>query len=254
MNNILQKVRNRTRLPAPLFSLLNRDKPSFECPLCGYHGAFRSFNSFAGHRLHVQCPRCGSLERHRLQYLVMIDVLDTFNPASKKMLHIAPEPFFRGFFSRRFGTYETGDLSMSGVDHRIDLQSIPFSDASYDLVFASHVLEHVLDDIKAIREVRRILRPGGIAILPVPVVCERTIEYPEANPNEAYHMRAPGFDYVQKFRPFFSRVITHTSNSVPDRYQTFIYEDRSVWPTESCPLRPPMQGERHLDVVPVCYV
>ena len=224
MSDLIRRIRNRVHLPSPLFRLFNRAKPQFDCPLCGYHGPFRDFDSFAGLRLHVQCPRCGALERHRLQYLVVVDVLRGLEPANMKMLHIAPEPFFRSFFSSRFSTYETADLFMRGVDHRVDLQNVPFQDESYDFVFASHVLEHIPDDKKAIREIRRILKPGGIAILPVPVVCEKTIEYPEANPNEAYHMRAPGLDYDEKFRPYFSRVESRTSDSVPERFQTFIYE------------------------------
>jgi hypothetical protein len=86
------------------------------------------------------------------------------------------------------------------------------------------------------------------------VIAEKTIEYSAANPFEADHMRAPGFDYDKKFRPYFSRVEMLDSKSVPEKYQPFIYEDRSIWPTKEMPLRPPMQGERHLDVVPICHV
>jgi SAM-dependent methyltransferase len=110
-------------------------------------------------------------------------------PSEMKMLHVAPEPFLRRHFSRRFGEYETADLLMRGVDHRVDLQNLPFEDATYDFVFAFHVLEHIPDDKRAIREIRRIIKPGGIAVLPVPVVCEKTIEYPQPNPDEAYHVR-----------------------------------------------------------------
>lgn len=170
-----------------------------------------------------------------------------------KMLHVAPEPFFRSFFVGRFGSYETADLDMKGVDYHVDLQNTPFRDATYDFIFASHVLEHIPDDRKAIGEIRRILKPGGIAILPVPVVCEKTIEYPAANPSEAYHVRAPGLDYHERFRPYFSRVETRTSESLPEKFQPFIYENRTVWPTKECPMRPPMGGARHIDVVPICY-
>jgi SAM-dependent methyltransferase len=189
-----------------------------------------------------------------LQYLLVMDVLKNLDVSKLKMLHFAPEPFFRELFSRRFGKYETADLCMKGVDHHVDLQDLPFKDASYDFIFASHVLEHVPDDKKAIREIRRILKPGGLAILPVPVVSKKTIEYQEANPHEAYHMRAPGFDYFDKYRPYFDRVQTRTSAELPEKYQLYIYEDRSVWPTPACPLRPAMLGDRHIDFVPICYV
>jgi SAM-dependent methyltransferase len=254
MPELLQRVRKRFRLPAALFKRVHRGRPRFECPLCGYLGPFRDLDGFAGRRRHAECPGCGALERHRLQQVILLQVLNTRDVSQKKMLHFAPEPFFRGFFFTRFGGYETADLCMKGVDHLVDLQKLPFKDASFDFVFASNVLEHVPDDLLAIREIRRILKPDGLAVLPVPVVAEKTIEYPAANPHEAFHFRAPGFDYDQKFKAFFSRVACFTSESVPEKYQPFIYEDRSHWPTREMPLRPPMAGVRHLDVVPVCYV
>jgi ubiquinone/menaquinone biosynthesis C-methylase UbiE len=143
---------------------------------------------------------------------------------------------------------------MRGVDHKADLLDLPFNDGSYDIVFASHVLEHIRDDKKAVAEIRRILKPNGIAILPVPVVCAETIEYPEANPHEAGHVRAPGLDYFERYREHFSRVTIASSEAYPEKYQLYIYEDRSRWPTRECPMRRPMQGKKHADYVPVCYV
>lgn len=142
---------------------------------------------------------------------------------------------------------------MRNVDHKVDVTALPFGDESYDFVFASHVLEHVREDEKAIREIRRVLRPQGIAILPVPVVCEKTIEYPEANPHEAGHVRAPGTDYPERYRKYFGRVEVHSSGNYAREFQVFTYEDRTRWPTSECPLRPPMQGAKHPDFVPVCY-
>ena len=252
MGDLIHRIKNKLKLPAPLFKLLNSSKQAFECPVCHYHGPFRDFDSFAGLRLHVECPQCGTLERHRVQYLVVTEILKEMDVSKLTMLHFAPEPFFRDYFSSRFGKYETADLCMKGVDYHVDLQKLPFADATYDFIFASHVLEHVPDDLKAIREIRRILKPGGMAILPVPVVAVKTVEYPEANPHEAYHMRAPGLDYHEKFKPYFASVETRTSESLPEKFQPFIYEDRSVWPTKEMPLRLPMQGPRHIDVVPIC--
>lgn len=170
------------------------------------------------------------------------------------MIHFAPEPFFRDFFSRRFGQYETADLIRKGVDHNVDLQQLPFDNGTYDFVFASHVLEHVPNDEKAIAEIRRILKPRGIAILPVPIFAEKTVEYPSPNPNEEYHVRAPGLDYFDRYERHFSKVVRFGSDSLPEKYQLYVYEDRSQWPTKECPLRPAMQGEKHGDIVPVCYV
>ncbi len=237
-----------------MFKLQNLSKEKFECPVCGYSGPFMDVNPSTGPRKHALCPKCGSLERHRMQYLVVKSILKDMNVSKFKMLHFAPEIFFRDYFSKWFGKYETADLNMKGVDHNVDLQYLPFDDSTYDFVFASHVLEHVPNDCKAIEEICRVLKSNGIAILPVPLVSEKTIEYPEPNPNETYHVRAPGMDYFTRYERHFARVEKFASDSLPGKYQLFVYEDRSNWPTEECPLRPAMQGEKHIDVVPVCYV
>lgn len=207
-----------------------------------------------GQRKHAKCPNCNALERHRIQFLVVEKVLNNLNTSDMKMLHFAPEPFFKNYFSKRFGQYETADLNMKDVDHNVDLQRLPFDSGTYDFIFASHVLEHIPDDEKAISEIRRVLKPNGIAILPVPIVAEKTIEYSEPNPFETYHVRAPGIDYFDKYERMFSKVERYSSESLPEKYQLFVYENRSHWPTKEIPLRPAMLGEKHIDIVPVCYV
>ncbi|MEO5955283.1 MAG: methyltransferase domain-containing protein [Nitrospiraceae bacterium] len=237
-----------------IFKLGNLQKEKFECPVCGYSGPFMDFAPPTGIRKHAKCPNCNALERHRIQFVVVSDVLKDRNTAQLKMLHFAPEPFFREFFSQRFGQYETADLKSKDVDHNVDLQQLPFADGSYDFVFASHVLEHIPDDRKALSEIRRILKPNGIAILPVPIISQNTIEYPEPNPHESYHVRAPGMDYFDRYERHFRKVERFSSDPLPKKYQLFVYEDRSQFPTEKSPLRTPMPGEKFSDVVPVCYV
>lgn len=237
-----------------IFRLLNSTKKRFACPVCKYNGPFRDVGPATGLRKHAKCPNCNALERHRNQYLVMQIVLNEYKTADMAMLHFAPETLLRNYLSKQFHIYETADLNMPDVDHRVDLQNLPFRNSLYDFVFASHVLEHIPDDIKAIKEICRILKPGGIAILPVPVVAEKTIEYPEPNPSESHHVRAPGLDYFDRFEPFFSKIEQYSSESLPEKYQPYIFEDRSKWPTAECPLRPAQKGERHGDIVPVCYV
>ena len=251
--NLIRRIRRKIRLPAPLFKMASHSKPRFECPICHYQGPFRDMDYFAGRRLHAECPQCGSLERHRLQYLVVMEILDGRDLSKWRMLHCAPEPFLSKIFSSRVCQYETADISKKGVQHHVDLQNLPFKDGTYDFIFASHVLEHIPDDNKAIKEIRRVLKAGGIAILPVPIVCEKTIEYEEPNPHESYHMRAPGLDYFDKYRPHFAKVESRNSADMPEKYQIYIYEDRTLWPTPECPLRPPMPGRRHIDFVPICY-
>src|SRR5688500_636022 len=125
MNYLFRRIQNKVRLPLPVFRLLNRAKKHFECPLCGYKGPFMDLRGFAGARTHAKCPQCSALERHRLQYLVIRNVLKTMNVSEMRMLHVAPEAFLQRIFSHQFGKYETADLSMKGVDYRVDLQSLP---------------------------------------------------------------------------------------------------------------------------------
>ena len=252
LKGLATKLKSRAELSS--FRLRNREKLIFTCPICRYQGPFKDLAVPTGSRRHAQCPKCGSLERHRIQLVVLERVLKETDPSQARMLHFAPEPFFAEYFSKRFGRYESADLIASGVDHKVDIAALPFEDASYDFVFASHVLEHVKDDDKAISEVRRILKPKGMAILPVPVLAEKTIEYPEPNPHETFHVRAPGLDYFDRYRRHFERVDIFSSETLPSEFQLFVFEDRSRWPTRECPLRTPMQGEKHADIVPVCRV
>jgi len=247
-------IRLTKRLDLLIFKFRNLQKEKYECPVCGYSGPFMDIAPPTGLRKHAKCPNCNALERHRFQFLVVNDVLRYRNTAHLKMLHFAPEPFFRDFFLRRFGQYESADIDMEGVNHKVDLQKLPFSDESYDFVFASHVLEHIHNDENAISEIRRILKPNGIAILPVPIFVEKTIEYPEPNPNESSHIRAPGMDYFERYQRHFSKVDIFRSDKLPNKYQLFVYEDRSQWPTKEFPLRTASQGEKHIDFVPVCHV
>jgi SAM-dependent methyltransferase len=171
----------------------------------------------------------------------MDELLKDLPTGQMRMLHFAPERFFSARFRRCFGGYETADVERSDVDHHVDLQSLTLPDASYDVVYASHVLEHVPDDRAALREIRRILKSGGFAVLPVPIVAERTIEYSEPNPLESMHVRAPGPDYFDRYREFFGRVEIIDSGRFDARYQPFTVELRRDGLT------------RLPDYVPICH-
>lgn len=244
----------RNSLNVLIFKFRNSNKEKFECPICRYHGPFLDKVTHNSIRKHAKCPNCGALERHRLQLLVLQTVLSNRKTNHLKMLHVAPEAFFREFFSQRFGQYETADLKMKGADHIVDLQHLPFSDNTYDFVFASHVLEHIPDDRNAISEIRRILRPNGMAILPVPIYSGKTVEFSEPDPNEFGHVRAPGLDYFDRYEGYFSKVERFDSSSQPEKYQVFVYqEDSRPSKTESPPLSS-TRCRKLSDVVPVCYV
>ncbi len=125
------------------------------------------------------------------------------------MLHIAPEQsFFKRFKKAETITYHTGDLESPIADYHFDIHNIPFEDNSYDFVMCNHVLEHVEDDIKAMQEIHRVLKPNGWAILQVPINpnFETTYEDPSiTDPKEREqhfgqydHVRWHGKDYGQR--------------------------------------------------------
>lgn len=238
-----------------LLKTRNKFKEKFTCPLCGYHGPFVDIvQRNKPIRRNVSCPECGSFARHRLLRLTIDRLAKEHDLKKMKMLHFAPEEFFRDYFRGLFKEYVTADLTREDVDHNVDLANLPWQDSQYDFICACHVLEHIKDDIAAVSQARRILRPGGIAIFMVPVTSEKTIEYPEPNPFESDHVRAPGLDYYDRFTECFHHIETLSSNDFPPEYQTFACVDWSNFPTKESPLRPPMKGDKHPNTVAICYV
>ena len=86
------------------------------------------------------------------------------------------------------GKYTTADLIRTDVDEHFDLMAIPHPDAAFRAVYCSHVLQDVPDDVVAMAELYRILKPGGWAILNVPVTTETTVDHRHA----PRHVRRPG--------------------------------------------------------------
>jgi SAM-dependent methyltransferase len=207
-----------------------------------------------GNRPHALCPKCGAYERHRLQFLVMQKLQAQLAFETLDLLHFAPEPAFRDIFRNMFRSYTTADLSMRGVDHHVDITSLPFGDQSYDAVFASHVLEHIPDDKKALAEIRRILRPGGFAVLPVPISSPITIEYDRPNPQESGHVRSPGPDYLERYEDFFDRIEEFTSADFREEYQLFVCYPASAGSCEGAQSSTWGNLGRTSDAVPVCFV
>lgn len=169
-----------------------------------------------GHRPNDICPVCRSNGRTRLvhQYLLR-EVLGHPGSTPFRVLHFAPELGIALFLlSRRAGTeYLTADLNpeafyYGGNMTRASLTDIPFPDSAFDLVICNHVLEHVPDDGLAMREVYRVLKPGGQAILQVPISAKRQItdEDPSiTSPRERErrfgqpdHVRIYGADYPDR--------------------------------------------------------
>ena len=122
-----------------------------------------------GYRRDVFCPVCHSIDRERLLYLFLKTETSVFNRPIK-LLHIAPEINLEPLFKNcRQLHYITADKYSSEVMEKMDITDIHFHDDSFDAVMCNHVLEHVVDDEKALSELFRVIIPGGWAVLQVPV-------------------------------------------------------------------------------------
>ena len=147
------------------------------CPLCEQSWAhFVSRNR--GKRVAAVCPGCRSLERHRMFWLFFQRSTDVLS-APLRLLHFAPEPQLEHRLrSLPLLDYVTADLLREDVDLRLDVAAMAdLPDESFDVVLCSHVLEHVPDDAAAMRELLRITRVGGWALLTAPVEDDREATY-----------------------------------------------------------------------------
>lgn len=177
------------------------------CPICE-----SKFDIFlpegARMRFNVLCPYCDSRERHRAYWLYWKRSA-LFNGTKMKLLHFAPE---RAFWDRisnmKFVEYYPVDINPKayGVKEKVDITDIVYEDDMFDVIICNHVLEHISDELKALSELRRVLKKGGVAFLNVPVFEKNreTLESKEYNTPElrlkyygqSDHMRAYGRDYA----------------------------------------------------------
>lgn len=158
-------ARRRPQLAGAVRSLRYRGD-SVNCPCCG-----GSFDRFSAHRERprAKCPRCGSLERHRLLLRFLAERTDILE-RPRELLHAAPEHALLLTLSRQANLrYLTVDLDSPLAQDHADLMDLPYPADRFDVVLCSHVLEHVGDDRMALAEIRRVLVPGGRAVLMSPI-------------------------------------------------------------------------------------
>ena len=193
------------------------------CPVCDKSSRrFRSFGVVQ--REDAKCPHCYSLERHRFLWLYISRKTNLFDGKPKKMLHVAAERCFESRFKERLGeNYLTADLFTPHAMVKMDITNIEYPDQSFDVIYCSHVLEHVQDDKRAMREFFRVLKNNGWAILLVPITSEKTFEDPSiVEPLERLkafgqedHVRRYGPDYVDRLREAgFSIEVTKVNDLV----------------------------------------
>lgn len=181
-----------------------------ECPVCD--SRYRKFLSYGYHKVrkNALCPKCLSLERHRLVWLYLKNKTKFFEQPMK-VLHIAPEQSFEERFRKMINLdYITADLESPLADYKCDVQQMPFNENEFDVVFCNHVLEHVDDDSRAMSEILRVMKPGAFAILLVPIDFSRKQTYEDpsiVSPPERKehflqydHKRLYGLDYIDRLK------------------------------------------------------
>ncbi len=152
--------------------------PGFYCQICEESiSRFRPFGD--PRRENAWCPLCGSLDRHRQAWLFLKKRSELQEGNDRALLHVAPEPIMERRFRNIPGlNYLSIDLYDPRAMLRASLTDIPRQDKTFSAFYCSHVLEHIPDDRGAISELFRILRPGGIGIVQVPLRQGETLEDP----------------------------------------------------------------------------
>ncbi len=192
--------------------------------------SFRTFlpYGYGNQRNNVLSPSTLSLERHRLLWLYLINETDFFT-SPKKVLHFAPEQaFYKRFRNLTHLDYTTTDLNSPLADVKADICNLPFKDNEFDVILCNHVLEHIPDDIKAMQELYRVLKPNGWGIFQIPQDMNRATTFEDNSITDKKerakifgqydHVRVYGRDYFDKLRTIGFKVeeVDYTSTLSED--------------------------------------
>ena len=183
--------------------LLYKGKSKY-CPCCG--GYFRKFlPTGAKYRSSAQCPRCRSLERHRL-ILLYLKYKTNFFTKSLKVLYVAPKEILQTIFKKMSNLdFVSIDLDSPLAMIKMDITNLQFEDNFFNVILCSHVLEHIKEDLVAMKELFRVLKPNGWAIIQAPIDYNRKKTFEDPNVilpkdrrclfGEENHFRIYGQDY-----------------------------------------------------------
>jgi len=193
-------------------------------------------------RNNVLSPSTLSLERHRLLWLYLNNETDFFT-VPKKVLHFAPEQsFYRRFRNQKNLDYTTTDLFSPLADVKADICNLPFEDNSYDVILCNHVLEHIPDDKKAMQELYRVLKLGGMGIFQIPQDLSRAVTFSDDSITDEKerakifgqydHVRVYGRDYFDKLRSIGFRVVEedYTSKISPELVEKYCLAKGEIIP------------------------
>ena len=196
--------------------------------------SFRKFlpYGYGTQRPNVLSPSTLSLERHRLLWLYLQNETDFFS-SEKEVLHIAPEQCFLKRFKKLNHRYVTADLYSPIADVKADITDLPFESNSFDIIFCNHVLEHIPDDTKAMEELYRVMKKGGMGVFQIPQDLNRETTFEDnsiTDPKERAeifgqydHVRVYGRDYFNKLRSigFEVQEVDYTKNISPQLFDTY---------------------------------
>ena len=200
---------------APLVDILYRGN-EFTDPINGK--SYRKFlpYGYVKQRNNALSPGTLSLERHRLLWLYLNNETNFFSK-TLKVLHIAPEQCFYNLFKNLKNiNYTTFDLNSPLADIKGDICNLPFKENSFDFILCNHVLEHINDDKKAMKELYRVLNKNGTAILQVPINQKSSKTFEDSSIvdkkeriekfGQYDHIRLYGLDYFKKLESFGFKV------------------------------------------------
>lgn len=196
----------------------------YYCPICKQNIQFEEYDFKNGVPIHeIECYNCRSRVRDRVIYLYL-NRINFFNEKKRiKILHFAPEHFFYKLFKNNenidynCSDFDPNQIMFKNMDLiKIDITNIQYKNNSFDFIFCNHVLEHIPNDIKAMKELYRILKVGGWGIIQVPIDYNRLNTYEDSNlqtfkeREKAFgsgeHVRLYGRDYVNRLESVGFRV------------------------------------------------
>lgn len=205
------------------------------CNIC--NSRFRIFDSFGKIRKREAiCPGCKSLDRHRHLYIHILSIYPFLE--NKKILHFSPEKAIKDILLASPADYYDADIDPEKATYKEDITNTSFPDNFFDYIFCIHVLEHIPDDIKAMKEMFRILKPGGVAYLSVPLqkkfVEDLSITDPELREimfGQKDHVRIYNLDTFRKRLKscgFNVDNVSYPSNFPENIKEAFLLNDRIV--------------------------